>query len=295
MNSMMKIAAAGLIICLAANTASVQAKVRKGGTGFVINDQGYLVTNNHVVSYDIKTKDGKRYAGVCTQLDVKGGGYEGIADIVGRDRANDLAVLKIRNFAGGGGSSGGQSNANQGTAPKKDGKWRSLGSELAAGGSEGSSAREVFASRQSSDQTGTDGSFVILAAGELLSGERVVAVGYPLLFNLSSQPKVVTGVLASTAGLGHNVSRLQHTAPINQGNSGGPLFNASGQVMGVNVSMLDPGRTQNVNFSIKMGVTREFLDSLGVTYTSDRRGGELRTEQIMANAVRYTVRIHCHF
>jgi len=59
--------------------------------------------------------------------------------------------------------------------------------------------------------------------------------------------------------------------------------------------MLDPGRTQNVNFSIKMGVTREFLDSLGVTYTSDRRGGELRTEQIMANAVRYTVRIHCHF
>lgn len=103
----------------------------------------------------------------------------------------------------------------------------------------------------------------------------------------------MTGVVACTVGIGDNVSQLQHSAPINRGNRGGPLFYSSGHVLGINVGMLDPGRTQNVNFSIKMGVTRNFLEGLKVDYVASDRNNDLPTEQIMASAIRYTVQIGC--
>ncbi len=292
MNSSTKIVALAIVSGLASYSLVVNAKVRSGGTGFVINDQGYLITNNHVVSYDFQTKDGKRYRGLCTQLDIKGGDYEGVADIVGRDQANDLAVLKIRNFSGGNRSA----NQSSGSGIKKSmkkGKWRSLGSELAAGGSD-----DGIAKSGSSDQTPTatgGGAYAVLSEDKLRPGERVVVVGFPLLFTLSSQPKVTAGVLSSTAGYGHNVSRMQHTAAVNGGNSGGPAFNSSGHVIGVNVSHMKPGYAEDINFSIKMGVTRLFLESLNVPYSTGERQGELRTEEIMSNASRYTVLILCHF
>ncbi len=284
------VAAIGLGLGLQATPTT--AEPVKSGTGFVINDQGHLITNNHVVSYDFKTNDGKRYVGVCSRLDVKGGAYEGIADIVGRDKANDLAVLKLRNFTGAGKSSQTKNKDERKSESGKKGKWRSLGNELAAGGAGESNSPIESGAGSSGNVAG--GNFASLSADALRPGQPVIAVGYPFSFRLSAQPKIVTGVLSSTAGPQHNASVMQHTAPVNPGNSGGPLFNSSGQVIGVNVAIMNPSISQNISFSIKLGVTKEFLESLGVPYSVSERGAELRNEELMENASRYTVLILCH-
>lgn len=273
---------------LVAKTA--QAEVRSSGSGFVINELGHLVTNNHVISYGVKDGNtGKVYERLCSRLEISGGDYEGDAELIGRDRNNDLAVLKL---AANKRVAGKNRNAGQ-PGSSGDGKWRSLGNELAPRNADGVTKLSARSDYSTSRSGGRQGSFARLSDGGLRPGEPVIAVGFPFSFQLSGEPKVVTGVLASTAGMGHNVAELQHTAPINPGNSGGPLFDASGRVMGVNVSGL-ARKNQNVNFAIKANITRALLESLDVPYHSARRGQELRTEEIMARATHFTVLILCH-
>jgi len=283
--------AAGIVmLTMTAGVMSARAEVRSAGSGFVINQYGDLITNNHVISYSLKhKKTGQRRSFLCSRLEISGGDYEGDAKIVGRDQKNDLAVLRLtNNTKRPDPAAGGNQNASS-----SNGKWRSLGDELAPKGSDG--IARTSPSKYGSAAGGQ--SFATISTGDLRPGEPVIAVGFPLSFKLSSEPKVVTGVLAGTAGYGNDVTNLQHSAPINHGNSGGPLFDASGRVMGVNVAGLAPDKTgaQNVNFAVKADMTRALLDSLKVPYRSSKRGREMRTEEIMARATRYTVKILCHF
>jgi S1-C subfamily serine protease len=112
-------------------------------------------------------------------------------------------------------------------------------------------------------------------------------------FNLiTERSKISTGVLSSTAGIRHNVATFQHSVPTNPGNSGGPLLNSKGHVVGVHFSGLR--ESQGIKFGVKMVVTRIFLDSFNVNYIRANDGPELRNEDIMDQAKRYTVQILCH-
>lgn len=82
-------------------------------------------------------------------------------------------------------------------------------------------------------------------------GEPVHALGYPLGPRLSAQPSMVTGVVSATVGIGDNIAQFRMTAPINQGNSGGPVVNKQGQVMGIAVSVLVREGVEGVRFGIK--------------------------------------------
>ncbi len=81
---------------------------------------------------------------------------------------------------------------------------------------------------------------------------------------LSSDLNVTTGVVSALAGPGNNRRLIQITAPIQPGNSGGPVLDQSGHVVGVVVARLDAlklvqrtGRLpQNVNFAISEGIPR---------------------------------------
>lgn len=271
-----------------------QAEVYSSGTGFIINELGHLMTNNHVVTYGVKDKaSGRTYVRLCSRLEISGGDYEGDAEIIGRDKKNDLADLKLvanKRVAGG-------NQTSRPTPPSKDGKWRSLGKEMAPGSAPGSANESVKLSAGNSASAvgsgGGRGSFARFSDAKLRPGEQVVVVGYPYSFILSAQPKVSTGVLSSTAGYGHDVARLQHTAPSNPGNSGGPLMNASGNVMAVHVAGLKL-ESQGVKFAIKANIARALLDTLNVPYHTAPRGQELRTEDIMSRATRFTVLILCH-
>ena len=70
------------------------------------------------------------------------------------------------------------------------------------------------------------------------SGDSVVAIGFPLHGYLTSDMTVTTGIVSSLSGIRNDTRRLQISAAIQPGNSGGPLFDTSGQLAGVVVSKL---------------------------------------------------------
>lgn len=105
-------------------------------------------------------------------------------------------------------------------------------------------------------------------------GDDIVAVGYPLNGLLADQVNVSTGTVNALAGLYNDLHVLQMSAPVQPGSSGGALFDASGNVVGVVVTKLNAKLVadetgdipQNVNFAVKAGVARDFLRSQGVAF-----------------------------
>ena len=70
-------------------------------------------------------------------------------------------------------------------------------------------------------------------------GDGVVVVGYPLRGLLASNANVTTGTISALAGVRDDSRRLQLTAPVQPGDSGGPLLDLSGNVVGVIVATLE--------------------------------------------------------
>jgi hypothetical protein len=103
-------------------------------------------------------------------------------------------------------------------------------------------------------------------------GEGVVTYGFPLAGMLSSGPTLTTGEISALAGLSDNQRQYQISAPVQPGNSGGPLLDMGGNVVGVIVSKLNAQRVaqrtgdipQNVNFAVKGSEALAFLRSNNV-------------------------------
>ena len=128
-------------------------------------------------------------------------------------------------------------------------------------------------------------------------GDAVVAVGYPLQGILAHEANVTTGDMSASAGPGGNRNLIQITAPIQPGNSGGPVFDLYGLVVGVAVAQLGVKETfaitgdipQNVNFAIKGSVAEDFLEKSGVVLTLREPGEEQRPSDIGETARRSSV------
>lgn len=149
--------------------------------------------------------------------------------------------------------------------------------------------------------TATFKEFARIRDRAIRSGDSVVAIGFPLHGYLTSDFTVTTGIVSSLSGLQNDTRHLQISAAIQPGNSGGPLFDMSGQVAGVVVAKLDPRGViritgqlpENINFAIKTGALRDFLDNSVVPYQTAEAKGELKTTEIAGNARAYTVLISC--
>jgi len=132
-------------------------------------------------------------------------------------------------------------------------------------------------------------------------GEAVVVVGYPLQGIVASSMNLTTGTVSALAGLGDDTRMVQFTAPIQPGNSGGPLLDHSGSVVGIVASKLSPLWTaqavgdipQNVNFAIKGSVVRDFLDSKGVAYQTVGFQPALDTTELADRAAKAVVALQC--
>ena len=132
------------------------------------------------------------------------------------------------------------------------------------------------------------------------NGEEIAVFGYPLPQLLSTSGNITRGNVSSLAGVGDDERMLQVTAPIQPGNSGGPLLDQSGNVVGIvearlsDRSMTAIGQVpQNVNFAIKAGVAARFLDENGVRYRTASAGAVLDLPSIADVARRFTVLIVC--
>jgi serine protease Do len=107
---------------------------------------------------------------------------------------------------------------------------------------------------------------------QLLIGEWAIAIGNPFGFVLgNTEPSVTTGVVSATGrnllgrseGSGVYLGMIQTDAAINVGNSGGPLVNANGEVIGVNSSIYTPsGGSVGLGFAIPINRARRVVDDL---------------------------------
>ncbi len=173
------------------------------GSGFVISEDGYIVTNNHVI-------DG------ADQIQIEfanGDHYE--AKVVGADPNTDIALLKIE----------------------------------------------------------ADHSLAFVPFGDsdiMRVGDWVMAVGNPLGQGFSVSAGIISARGRELSGTYDDF--IQTDAAINKGNSGGPLFNMEGQVIGVNTAILSPtGGSIGIGFSMSSNVVSKVVDQLK-QYGETRRG-----------------------
>ena len=99
--------------------------------------------------------------------------------------------------------------------------------------------------------------------------QDVYVAGYPFGNKISSSVKVTKGIISSLTGIGNNFSNIQIDAALQSGNSGGPILDEMGNIVGVAVSKLDAKYMydnfgiipENTNFGIKANVVRSVLES----------------------------------
>jgi serine protease Do len=188
-----------------------QQKIKELGSGFIISNDGYIVTNDHV-------------AGNATEITVtltNGKDYK--AKLIGSDQSSDICLLKIE------------------------------GSDL------------PFINFGNSDNN--------------MIGEWVIAFGNPFgLFTLNDKPTVTVGVISST---GMNLEpidnrfyldMIQTDAAINGGNSGGPLANSIGEVIGMNTIIYTNGGAGNIGlgFAIPANKIQKIIKQLKEKGNVDR-------------------------
>ena len=133
------------------------------------------------------------------------------------------------------------------------------------------------------------------------AGTEIAIYGFPLSSVLSSSGNIVTGNVTSLAGLGDNTSLYQVSAPVQPGNSGGPVLDREGRVIGVVVSklntlavaMITHDVPQNVNFAIKGSMVQNFLESANVSIVLQPSAISLETTVIAERAQAFTYLIEC--
>jgi hypothetical protein len=172
------------------------------GTGFLVSELGYILTNQHVVSYErkitVQFPDGSSYPVLR------------VADRLNEDK-QDVALLYIGNVSG----------------------------------------HEVLP---------------LLPEGETRPGAEVAVIGSPLSFEFT----IVNGIVSSLQPNQNYPFRLQFSAPVNPGNSGSPLLNKNGQIVGIVTSRINEsndGRpVTGVGFATNASAMRNFLKKNEVEY-----------------------------
>jgi S1-C subfamily serine protease len=132
-------------------------------------------------------------------------------------------------------------------------------------------------------------------------GETVMAFGFPLPGTLSSGGSATTGVVSAIAGLGDDPRTFQFSAAVQPGNSGGPLFDDGGHVIGVVEAKLDALRMaeeqstvpENVGFAIQWAQVRAFLESEGVNPAREKSEFQLELTDVARIAKEITVPVNC--
>ncbi len=93
-------------------------------------------------------------------------------------------------------------------------------------------------------------------------GTDVFVLGYPRVDTMGEEVKLTTGVVSSRSGFQGNQSQYQVSAPVQPGNSGGPLFNDSGELIGI-VSAKHTDGAENVSYAVKLSYLNDLIASSG--------------------------------
>ena len=211
--------------------SNVSYKKVGSGSGFLISQDGLILTNHHVIDE-------------CKEIKLPY--LNKVASVVLTDERNDLAVLR-------------------------------------------SDIRDL--------------SPVTLADSDSIKqGEDIVIFGYPLDGYLPTAGNITQGLISALSGLANNSSLIQITAPVQPGNSGGPVLNMKGELAGVVVSKADAIKVaqvtgdipQNINFAVSVRTVRGFLDGNSIEYSkSSMFTFSKNASKIADRARQYTFKLEC--
>ncbi len=193
------------------------------GSGFVISADGVIVTNNHVI-------DGAKTIEIAFN-----DGTTKSATVVGRSKANDIAVLKV-------------------------------------------DAKNLQP-------------IVMGDSNKVVQGDDVLAIGNAAA--LEGGPTVTRGIVSAVHRqifIGETQITIedviQTDAAVNRGNSGGPLVNSSGEVIGIVTAIADPSTNQNLDFAIAISHARPIIEDLRQGKTIQHAFLGVRTETLTPRLVK---------
>jgi uncharacterized protein len=133
-------------------------------------------------------------------------------------------------------------------------------------------------------------------------GERLLVAGFPFGDLYSNTIKVTGGMVSAIRGMGDDSGQFQMDAAVQPGNSGGPIYDKNGSVVGVVVAQLNKMKVakaigsmpENVNFGIKASTVRQFLTSSGLPTKWSDRSEAMSTTDIAKIAKNQTVMVVCN-
>ena len=133
-------------------------------------------------------------------------------------------------------------------------------------------------------------------------GDDVTTIGFPFGELLGTSIKASEGTVSALNGISNDTSKMQITAPIQPGNSGGPLLDSSGNVVGVisaklneiATAMITGSLPQNVNFAVKTSTALTFMDVADIKYQTQESRKKLDRADIIEAAKKYTALVECN-
>jgi V8-like Glu-specific endopeptidase len=133
-------------------------------------------------------------------------------------------------------------------------------------------------------------------------GEGLLVAGYPYGKVFSDTIKVTKGIVSANRGLGDDTGQFQMDAAVQPGNSGGPIYDDNGNIVGVVVSQLNKMKfaksvgsiPENVNFGIKASTVRQFLSASGLPTKWSSRTKSMSTKDLAKIAKMQTVMVMCY-
>ena len=96
-------------------------------------------------------------------------------------------------------------------------------------------------------------------------GESIFVLGYPLTQTMGDEIKLNDGLISSRTGFQGDIANYQMSAPVQPGNSGGPMFNSKGNVIGI-VCAHHAG-AENAGYAIKISYLKLLIESAGLNIT----------------------------
>jgi len=133
-------------------------------------------------------------------------------------------------------------------------------------------------------------------------GEDILVAGYPYGELFSDTIKVTKGIVSANKGMGDDRGQFQMDAAVQSGNSGGPVYDENGNIVGVVIAQLDKRKVEktigslpeNVNFGIKASTVRQFLTSAGLPTKWSNRTERKSTKELAQIAKNQTVMVVCN-
>ena len=202
----------------------------------------------------------------CKEVTVRDNSKKQVtATVLETDRSNDLALLRISNM--------------QMASVETKSLIRKLGIKVVPLASDG-----------------------LMRAEDVELGEDVLVAGYPYGEVFSDDIKVNKGIVSGLRGMGDDTGQFQIDAAVQPGNSGGPIYDENGNIVGVVVSQLNKMKfakatgsmPENVNFGIKASTVRQFLNASGLPTKWSTRSKSMSTRELAKIAKSQTVMVVCH-